>query len=239
MSPAPEIVVTDFVAGARRARGVAIVIDVFRACSLQCYAIAGGVRRIVPVQEIEAALALGREHPDWLLAGERYGRPLPGFRLGNYPAQLAAVALTGRTLVHTTHAGTQGLCAAAAAGAHVLTGALVNAGATVRRALELGPAQVSIVRMGHQARERCAEDDLCAELLLAHLAGAGARVRSIAAGAAAMLRDAPAAAKFFDPEADWAPQEDFALCTAVDRFDFAIELTRGADGLDSLERVRP
>ena len=36
----------DFVAGARAARGLAVVIDVFRAFSVACYATAGGARRI-------------------------------------------------------------------------------------------------------------------------------------------------------------------------------------------------
>ena len=38
------------------------------------------------------------------------------------------------------------------------------------------------------------------------------------AGLRETLRAAPAAAKFFDPAADWAPERDFELCTAVDRF---------------------
>jgi 2-phosphosulfolactate phosphatase len=38
------------------------------------------------------------------------------------------------------------------------------------------------------------------------------------------LRTAPSAQKFFDPEATWAPERDFALCTAPDRFDFVLRL---------------
>ncbi|NLG76149.1 MAG: 2-phosphosulfolactate phosphatase, partial [Xanthomonadaceae bacterium] len=56
--------VTDFVAGARAARGIAVVIDVFRAFSLAAYATARGARRIVPVADVEAARTLKREHPD-------------------------------------------------------------------------------------------------------------------------------------------------------------------------------
>ena len=47
--------------------------------------------------------------PGALLTGERRARPLAGFDAGNSPTELAALGLHGRTLVHTTHAGTQGL----------------------------------------------------------------------------------------------------------------------------------
>ena len=51
------------------------------------------------------------------------------------------------------------------------------------------------------------------------------------------LRDAPAAAKFFDPAADWAPETAFELCTAVDRFDFVLRLADRGSDLPWLERI--
>ena len=138
---APLIVETvDFVAGAARARGIAVVIDVFRAFTTACYATAGGAR-VIPVAAIEQALALRARHPDWLLAGEREGRDLPGFDFGNSPARIAAAQLAGRTLVHTTHAGTQGITAATAAD-EVLSGSLVNAAAIVRYIRQRAPGAV-------------------------------------------------------------------------------------------------
>ncbi len=227
-----RIEVLDFVAGARKARGLTVVIDVFRAFSTACYAAAGGAR-IVPVADIDAALDLGARHPDWLLAGERHGRDLPGFHFGNSPARISAAALAGRTLVHTTHAGTQGLTQADSAD-EVLTGSLVNAAAIVRYLRSRAPAQVSIVRMGHEARERSPEDDLCAEILLERLKG---RVVDLS-GVPARLRTSPAAAKFFDPAATWAPEADFDLCAAVDRFDFVLRLgAPDAAGVRALERI--
>jgi 2-phosphosulfolactate phosphatase len=227
-----QVELLDFVSGATRASGTAVVIDVFRAFTTACYASAAGAR-VIPVADIDAALALKRRHPDWLLAGERHARPLPGFDFGNSPALLEAAALAGRTLVHTTHAGTQGLVAARAAD-EVLTGSLVNAGAIVRYLRARSPAAVSLVRMGHEARERCAEDDLCAELIRARLAGERYELAAIEA----CLRQAPAAAKFFDPAATHAPERDFELCLAIDRFDFVLRLgPADADGLRALEQV--
>jgi 2-phosphosulfolactate phosphatase len=213
--------VTDFVAGARSARGIAVVIDVFRAFSLAAYAVARGAKALIPQADIDAARALKLAKPDWLLVGERHARRLPGFDCGNSPTDLQAFDLTGRTLVHTTHAGTQGLVNAIGAD-EVITGALVNADAIVRYIRVREPSEVTLVRMGHEARERCEEDDACAQLLEARLTGrpydpSGLRER---------LRHASSAVKFFDPACDWAPEQDFYLCTEVDRFDFVLRLER-------------
>lgn len=214
----PDIVVTDFVAGAQAARGLVVVIDVFRAFSVAAHAFANGVRKIIPVADIEVARALKAQDPQALLIGERYAKPLPGFDCGNSPTQLQRLDLQDRTLIHTTHSGTQGLTRAKLAD-EVITGALVNAGAIVRYIRSRAPRLVTIVRMGHEARENCDEDDLCAELLVRRLRG-----DSDVAGVRERLRKAASAAKFFDPACDWAPQRDFELCTEVDAFDFVLRL---------------
>jgi len=221
-TPAPcPVDVVDFVAGAQSARGLTVVIDVFRAFSLAAYAFSRGAASIIPVAAIEDALALKRQYPAALLLGEREAKPLPGFDGGNSPTDLQKFDIAGRTLIHTTHSGTQGLTRATRAD-EVISGALVNAGAIVRYIHHRQPERVTIVRMGHQARHRCAEDDLCAELLSARLRGEDPRVDDIPA----RLRQADSAQKFFDPACDWAPEGDFHLCTRADAFDFVLQLDR-------------
>lgn len=216
----------DFVAGASKARGVAIVIDVFRACSLQAHALAAGATAIVPVEGVEEAKALKVAHPDWLLVGERQARRLPGFDCGNSPTEILAAAPVGRTIIHTTHAGTQGLVAASRVASHVFTGAFVNLSATVAAVRAIAPQEVTVIAMGHEARERCVEDDLCRDEFIARLEGRQVDVSDFTR----LLRSAPAAAKFFDPAADWAPESDFALCTACDVLPFAVSLRRSPLG---------
>jgi 2-phosphosulfolactate phosphatase len=218
-----QIRVVDFVAGAQSARGVAVVIDVFRAFSVASYAFSRGAATVIPVGAVEDARELKRQHPDWLLIGERHARRLPGFDCGNSPADLEQIDVAGRTLVHTTHAGTQGLTHALQAD-EVITGALVNAAAIVRYLQARQPAIVTIVRMGHEARENSDEDDICAELLRSRLIGEpmptdGIRER---------LRGASSAQKFFDPACDWAPERDFELCTRIDVFDFVLQLDKSS-----------
>lgn len=221
---------SDFVAGAASARGVAIVIDVFRACSLIAHALAAGAARVVPVAEVEVARAMKAADPAALLVGERHARKLPGFDCGNSPTEVLREPVRGRTLIHTTHAGTQGLTAAFAVADRVFTGALVNLSATIAAVRALRPAEVTIVAMGHEARERCVEDDLCREALLAGLRGESLDTRDWAM----RLRASPAATKFFDPAADWAPIEDFDHCTAVDSIPFAVAMMPGQNGQGEL-----
>lgn len=137
-----RIETADFVAGAQSARGLAVVIDVFRAFSIAAYAFARGARTIVPVADLAEARQLKHLHPDWLLIGERHGRPLLGLDCGNSPTELERLDLCDRTLIHTTHSGTQGLTAALSAD-EAITGSLVNAGAIVRYIRSRAPASVT------------------------------------------------------------------------------------------------
>lgn len=45
--------------GARSARGLTVVIDVFRAFSVECYALSGGAKTIYAVGDIDQASASG------------------------------------------------------------------------------------------------------------------------------------------------------------------------------------
>ena len=214
----PQIDIVDFVEGARAARGLVVVIDVFRAFSLAAHLFGRGVHKIFPVAEIETARELKRRWPDALLVGERHAKILPGFDAGNSPTDLERFDVKGRIVIHTTHAGTQGLTNASHAD-EVITGALVNAAAIVSYVRAKRPQQVTIVRMGHEARERCAEDDLCAEILRTRLLGTDTRIDPHS-----VLRSASSAKKFFDPACDWAPKGDFDRCTQLDAFNFVLKL---------------
>jgi 2-phosphosulfolactate phosphatase len=150
-----KVEVYDHVAGAREARGVAVIIDVFRAFSVAAYAFDAGAARVLPVGEIEEALELGRRLPGAVLAGERHTRRLPGFDAGNSPTEIRALDLRGRTLIHTTHAGTQGLVNAVFAD-EVLTGAFVNISAVAADLRRRAPGPGSAAPRTTSTRSACA-----------------------------------------------------------------------------------
>ena len=102
-----DIRILELIEGAKLAEGLTVVIDVFRAFSLECYLFARGAKEILPVGDINEAFALKREDENRVLIGERHGKKCEGCDFGNSPSQTAGFDFTGRTVVHTTSAGTQ------------------------------------------------------------------------------------------------------------------------------------
>lgn len=220
-----NISIRQLLEGARQACGLTVIIDVFRAFSVACYAAGGGVDRIFPVADIEEAWRLKRLHTDWLLVGERNERRPEGFDCGNSPSQLLKLSLVGKTIVHTTSSGTQGIAAATGA-SEILTGSFVNADAIVKYIQRLNPGEVSLVCMGYATLYPTAEDTLCAEYIAARLKGQvpdfDAMVREI--------RETSGARFFVEENQAHAPMEDFHLCTRLSVFDFVLQVDKGEDG---------
>lgn len=219
-----RVQVLELVEGARQARGLTVVIDVFRAFTLECYLFANGASRVYPVGAVDDALAMKRDHPDWVTFGERGGARVEGFEHGNSPAEALGLDLAGRTCIHTTSAGTQGIVNATGA-TEIVTASLVNAAAVARYVRERAPKDVSIVAMGNAGVRTAEEDVLCARYLEALLANKPFDVQPMAD---ALARTA--GAKFFDPAHPEFPQEDFPLCVDCDRFDFVIRTQRDEAG---------
>ena len=55
--------------GAGQAQGLTVIIDVFRAFSLECYLYDMGAAAILPVGDLDVARRLKAEHPDYVLIG--------------------------------------------------------------------------------------------------------------------------------------------------------------------------
>ncbi len=115
----------------------AVVVDVLRATTTVVAACAAGCARIVPVADRDAALAAAAGYAvgDVLLAGERGGRTIAGFHLGNSPLEFVAERVAGRTLIFTTTNGTEAMLHAGRAAA-AAAAALVNVTAAARWAIE-------------------------------------------------------------------------------------------------------
>lgn len=229
-----KIRMLSFLEGAKAATGAAVVIDVFRAFSLVPWAMMSGAGMIVPVRTAAEALAWRERDPDVLLAGETDGKPLPGFDFGNSPSAIRDADLQGRTLIHRTSAGTQGLLAAIDAGASpVLTGSFLNARAIVTHLRDSGADVISLVAMGWNAEEAALEDTLCAGYLRALLCGGSPDFQAIRR----QIREDATGRRFFDPALPWFPEADFDACIALDRFDSAVAAVRDDAWGVRLQRV--
>ena len=95
--------------GARRAVGLTVIIDVFRAFTTDAYVFGNGASKVYPVVSKEQAFELKRVHPDYLLIGEINGLKIKGFDYGNSPYEVMNVDFSERIVVQRTSAGTQGI----------------------------------------------------------------------------------------------------------------------------------
>ena len=207
-------------AAAPDARGTLVVIDVLRAFTTAACAFARGAREIELVSTIEQAFARKRADGATLLVGEQEGRPVPGFDFGNTPPALLAADLSGKRLVLRSSAGTQGVVAGVNARTIVL-GSLVVAGATERLVRALG-ADTTLLAMGSPRGGPGDEDEVCAELLAARLAGGEFDLAEVRR----RVRESGAGRKALDPEVQWISAGDLEIAEQVDRFDFAMQVAR-------------
>lgn len=227
-----KVEILQLIDGARAARGLTVVIDVFRAFSLEGYLLDMGATHIYPVGDEALARKMKTENPDAILAGERGGKILPRFDLGNSPSAARNIEVSGKCVIHTTSAGTQGV--ANATGADMILGAsLLNARATANYIIKSGAEQVSLVCMGLEAKAPTDEDTLCAEYIRSILLGEELDISERVYN----LRYT-SGAKFFDStQSDVFPEEDFHMCTLVDKFDFVIKIDKDECGRFVSRRV--
>jgi len=221
-----DILIGSLIDGARAARGVAIVIDVFRAFTTAAVAFDKGVEKIILVASPEEALELRRQGKGQLCMGEVSGIRPEGFDYGNSPYELSQVSsLAGQTLIQSTQAGTVGVSAAAQADTLFL-GSFVMASAIVKAVHATHPPLVNIVAMGVKTAHRSDEDEQCALYLRNRLQGRypdpDAVRQLVLAGQESLKYDDPAQLQYHPEDRDMALQ--------IDQYDFALQVTR-EDGL--------
>ena len=216
-----EIRRLSLVSGAREARGLAVIIDVFRAFTTAAHVMANGAECIVPIGSVEEAFELRRLHPGWVLIGERGGIRVEGFDYGNSPYEASLADFSHRTVVQTTGAGTQGVVNASDTEA-VILGSFVMADAVVRHIERVQPEIVSLVAMGDVGVKPNAEDEGCADFIEDRLRGQPPDFDEIKR----RIRAAPSGAKFFDPARPHFREEDFHLALELNRFDFVLGVKR-------------
>jgi 2-phosphosulfolactate phosphatase len=113
-----------------------IVIDVIRATSTICQALAAGYERVFCAAEVEEARALRETLGEGVLGGERHAVTIPGFDLGNSPREYVEPA--GSTLILSTTNGTRAVVAAARRCKRVYVASLLNLAAVVAAARDAG-----------------------------------------------------------------------------------------------------
>jgi 2-phosphosulfolactate phosphatase len=228
-----KIEILEFNEGAKKAEGLTVIIDVFRAFSLACYAFGEGIKRIMPVGDPEEAFHLKNKFPGAILVGEREEKKIKGFDLGNSPTHILCTDIKGKTMIHCTTAGTNGLVNAVNA-SEVITGSFVNADAVVKYIRSAKVDKVSLVAMGYRASITADEDIFCAEYIMDRLTGVETDFESIKT-----ILQLSAGQRFFNPaNIEHSPPSDFFLCTDLNKFDFVLKAVISDRGFLELFKVQ-
>lgn len=200
----PSLVTAEALAGSSVA-----VIDVLRATTTICHALAAGAKCVIPCLEVADALAAAREFQrgEYVLGGERGGLAIEGFDLGNSPAEYTPQSVGGKTVIFTTTNGTVALQHARLA-RRVCVASFVNAAAVARELRD--ETDIHLLCAGTRD-EITREDVLLAGLLVEQLLGPATwRVRAVhepspAGGYDVLLNDEAllALAAWRDSAANW------------------------------------
>ncbi|MGH3133416.1 MAG: 2-phosphosulfolactate phosphatase [Gaiellaceae bacterium] len=119
-----------------------LVIDVIRATTTVCQALASGYERVFCTAEVEEARALRELLGEGVLGGERNAVRIPGFDLGNSPREYLEPR-DGPLILSTTN-GTRAVVSAAQRCTRVFVASLVNLAAVVDAARAAGEDAVVV-----------------------------------------------------------------------------------------------
>ncbi|MFI5202688.1 MAG: 2-phosphosulfolactate phosphatase, partial [Candidatus Kapaibacterium sp.] len=149
-----------------------IVIDVLRASTTITYAMRAGAREIIPVASVEQAMKIvGNLHStSTILCGERGGKRIEGFQLGNSPFEYTPEAVKGKALILTTTNGAVALTKAKYA-RQCFVSSFVNLSATIEAlaTIESIASEHLIILCSGREEEFSLEDATCAGMLITRL----------------------------------------------------------------------
>lgn len=208
---------------------VVAVIDVLRASTSIAAAVMNGARAVLPFESSEEAVTRSKsfEKGEFLLAGERKMKPIPGFDLGNSPLEFTREMVEGKTVLMTTTNGTPAIANSAGA-RDVVVASYVNFTAVLamlRTALR-GGTDITLICAGRD-RQFGLEDAGCAGRFVHHMSKRLATVELNDAAQACVLIDRKYGeniVKLFDASEHGRALraagyvDDLATCAAIDSY---------------------
>lgn len=219
---------------------LAVVLDIFRATSSMVTALGNHALQVIPVSEPEAAFELQRKFGagQCILGGERKGFKIPGFDLGNSPAEYTEDVISGKTVILSTSNGTQAALWAKES-REVLIGSFLNMAAIcdyLKSRLSDGnnAPDITIVCAGREGNFSL--EDFTGAGMIVHLAGANCELTDTAKVALLTYEKArQSGIATFTSQAEHGRylkeigmESDIDLCTEVDKYSI---LPRMADGV--------
>ncbi len=202
-----------------------IVIDVIRAFTVSHIAFLRKAREVLLVNTVEEAFALKALNPNYLLAGEIAGIPIPHFDLDNSPHTFSVAYLEDKTLVQKTSNGVKATLLALNAETILVTG-LSNARNTAMHANKIAEGK-DICSINIIASHEGDDDDLaCAEYIQDILLN---QQKIKVDGIKSRILDSRPAQKFFDAEKIEFDARDMNYCASEIACDFVMLVDKSAD----------
>ncbi len=217
----PRIIRASCLEGAKKARGVAVIIDVFRAFSCAPLLFYLGARRLILEPDPNKALALKNQISGAILVGEVNEVPIEGGDMGNSPSEALMKGKTffyGKTVIHRTTAGVTGAYLAAECCETIVLGGFVTARAIADYIVKTAVPEVTLVAMGSRGKVPSPEDEACADLI-EHLI-TGSPYDHIEAIESIMFHESTK--KFLRGTKAYLPREDPVFCLQKNIFDFVL-----------------
>ncbi len=191
-------------------RGFTVVVDVFRAFSVSYYILANNPAKYIISESIEHSMALKDRYANILLIGERQGIKIDGFDFGNSPTEITGQDFSGKTVVHTTTAGTKGLLLQPEQN-EVVVGSFVNLQAIIDYITDNQLSRVNIYCTALPEQMFGEEDYLYADYLRRRLSGEPCDFEDI------YIRLRRGSGKGFS-DTGFAPATDLYYCLDISRF---------------------
>lgn len=201
-----------------QAKGLCVVIDVLRAFTTAAFAFAAGAKEIIFVGSPEEAFHKYQNDNSLILMGELQGKHIEGFHFGNSPAGIENACLKGQKIVQRTSEGIQGVIGCSHAD-QLLVSSFVIAEATIKRIRILSPSEISFIVTGTENGD---EDLALAEYFIDRLQGKNISITPFLE----RVRLSPLGRILSDPMKPKFYAKDLELALQVDRFSFAIEVSR-------------
>ena len=128
-----------------QSKDVSIVVDALRASATMTIAF-NNFKKVIPAFTPEEARKIAKTE-NAVLAGERLGKKLEGFQIGNSPEKVENYKTDKDTLVLTTTNGTRIM---EAMNSTVLIGSFINAKAVAKKAVEIASTEIDLVMAGRK-----------------------------------------------------------------------------------------
>lgn len=140
-----------------------IILDVLRATTTISIALSNGAKEIIPTENIATAVRVAKGSKNSILCGERNGKVVDGFSLGNSPLEYTEEVIKDKSLIFSTTNGTIAIIKSKFA-KNCLLCSFVNISAIVDYVNSID--EDFIIICSGKLNDFCLEDAVCAGMLL-------------------------------------------------------------------------